>query len=253
MGKNNGESAERSISAPRLARWSGGLAILALGVAAIGLMLARYDWIAKLAGFSALLGGGLIAFCALCAGLAAVALARARPFPGRGGAVAAIFVSALFVGFLASRPLFAGHAPSIHDITTDLADPPRFQVLKLRDDNLSGVGTLENWREIHRQAYGDLGPIVIAKPVAAVTADAVRLAAAAGWKVAAVDPARGYVEATASVSFIRFHDDVVIRITPTDDGKASRVDIRSVSRIGIGDLGVNARRIRDFLKDLAAA
>lgn len=252
MGQNNVKGAQQSQWAPRLARWSGGLAVFALGIAMIGLTLARYDLIAKLVGFSALLGGGLIAFFALIVGILAVAIGRARPFPGRVRAFAAILISALFVGFLASRPLIAGHAPAIHDISTDLANPPRFQVLKLRDDNLVGVGTLANWQSIHRQAYGDLGPIIIAKPVAAVTADAARLAAKAGWKVVAADPAVGHVEATASVSFIQFHDDVVIRIAPTSDGKESRVDMRSVSRIGVGDLGVNARRIRNFLKDLAA-
>jgi hypothetical protein len=75
----------------------------------------------------------------------------------------------------------------------------------------------------------------------------------AGWKIAKSDPARGAVEATASVSYIRFHDDVVIRILPVADGSQSRVDMRSVSRVGVGDLGVNAWRIRSFLGALAAA
>ena len=166
-----------------------------------------------------------------------------------GGAV----VSALYVGFLATRPLAAGDAPAIHDVTTDLSNPPRFEALPLRDDNLSGVGTEENWRRIHAQAYGDLRPITIAGPVPAVTARAVRLAEAAGWTIAGSDPARGHIEATANISYIRFHDDVVIRIVSTPDGTGSRVDMRSVSRVGVGDLGVNARRIRKFLGSLAAS
>ena len=146
----------------------------------------------------------------------------------------------------------AGDAPAIHDVTTDLADPPRFEVLPLRADNLAGVGSVENWRRIHAAAYGDLRPINVARPVRDVVQDAERLARAAGWQIAASDPARGHVEATASVSYIRFQDDVVIRIVPIADGRRSRVDMRSVSRVGVGDLGVNARRIRDFLEALAA-
>jgi uncharacterized protein (DUF1499 family) len=97
-----------------------------------------------------------------------------------------------------------------------------------------------------------LTSITLSKPVSEATADAVRLAKEAGWQVVVSDPARGHIEATASVSYIRFKDDVVIRIVPTADGRSSRVDMRSVSRVGVSDFGVNARRIRDFLEALSA-
>jgi len=239
--------------ASRLGRLAFRLAFIAVGAAVIGLCLARYDLIPKMVGFMAFLGGGAASVLALLLGLAALIAGRKGRLPGRGQVIAAIAVSVLYVGFLATRPLAAGDAPALHDISTDLANPPQFEVLPLRADNLAGVGTLDNWRQIHAQAYGDLGPVTIAKPVPAVTADAVRLAEEAGWRVAISDTARGHVEATASVSFIRFQDDVVIRIVPVDDGRHSRVDMRSVSRVGIGDLGVNARRIRAFLASLAAA
>lgn len=247
------DGAKRAGRAARLARWSLRAAMVSLAVAAIGLTLARYDVIAKLAGFSALLGGVLIALVALILGSASLFAGRGTAWPSRRTAWTGIVLSLVYVGFLGSRPLVAGDAPALHDITTDLANPPQFEVLPLRADNLAGVGTAENWRRIHRQAYGNLGPVTIQKPVAVVTADAVRLAEEAGWKVAKVDPARGHVEATASVSYIRFHDDVVLRIVPTQDGSASHVDMRSVSRVGVGDLGVNARRIREFLAALALA
>ncbi|WP_274378225.1 DUF1499 domain-containing protein [Novosphingobium pentaromativorans] len=68
--------------------------------------------------------------------------------------------------------------------------------------------------------------------------------------MSADDPEHGHVEATA---YIRLQDDVVIRITSIDDGPQSRVDMRSLSRIGVGDIGPNARRIRELLADLAKA
>lgn len=237
----------------RLGGWSVRLAMAAVVVPAIGLTLARYDLIAKLAGFSTLLAGGVIALLALLLGLAALVGGRKAGLAGRGRVLAAIAVSLVLVGFLASRPLSAGDAPAIHDVTTDPANPPRFLILPLRADNLAGVGSVENWRRIHTQAYGDLGPITVDGPVPEVTAAAVRLARESGWEIAGSDPANGHVEATASVSYIRFRDDVVIRIVPVGDGNQSRVDMRSVSRVGVGDLGVNARRIRDFLQRLAAA
>ena len=237
----------------RLAKWSLRLTILALAAAAIGLTLARYDVIGKLAGFSALLGGGLIALLALLLGIASLFVARRTAGHPRQKLGASMLVSLLYVGFLASRPLVAGDAPAIHDLTTDLANPPPFQTLALRADNLTGVGSLEKWRQIHASAYRDLQPIMIAKPVPLVTAEVVRLAEQAGWKIASSDSARGHVEATASTSYIRFNDDVVFRITPAGDGKTSRIDMRSVSRVGVGDLGVNAKRIRAFLASLASS
>ena len=151
-----------------------------------------------------------------------------------------------------SRPMAAGEVPAIHDVTTDIANPPQFERLPLRADNLAGVETVENWRRLHAGAYGHLQPLVLAKPVAEVTDAATRIARESGWEIAVSDPARGHVEATASVSYIRFKDDVVIRISPTADGR-SRVDMRSVSRVGVSDFGVNARRIDEFLKALSAA
>lgn len=246
-------TARRAVWAGRLGRGALGLALVSLLVAAVGLTLARYDVIPKLPGFFALLIGGAIAALALILAVVGLLMGRRRGFPARGPAIVGLVLSLLFVGFLASRPLTAGSAPAIHDVTTDLADPPTFETLPLRPDNLAGVGTLDNWRRIHAQAYGDLRPVTIAKPVATVTANALRLAREAGWDIAAGDAAGGHIEATASVSYIRFRDDVVIRIVPVDGGAGSRVDMRSVSRIGVGDLGVNARRIRAFLAALAAA
>jgi len=252
MTQRDPDIANPPVWAPRLSVWSLRVAILALAVAAIGLTLARYDLIAKLAGFSTLLGGGLLCAVALILGIAGLLAGRKGGNSSRRSGFAGIVISAVFIAFLASRPLAAGDAPALHDITTDLANPPSFEVLSLRSDNLAGVGTVENWRKMHAAAYGDVAPITLAKPVEQATADALRLAEESGWEIAASDLARGHIEATASVSYIRFYDDVVIRIVPTADGNGSRVDMRSVSRVGVGDLGVNARRIRDFLGALAA-
>lgn len=235
----------------RLARWSVLLAGAAMVVGGGGLTLARYDVIPKLTGFMAFLGSGLLAALALVLGLAALLVGRGQALPSRGKLLAGLVLAVGLVGFLASRPAANGDVPAIHDITTDLANPPQFEAIKLRADNLAGVGTVENWRKLHAGSYSDIRSIEIPRPVAAVTADAARLAQEQGWELVKSDPARGHVEATASVSYIRFNDDVVLRITPTADGKGSKVDMRSVSRVGISDMGVNAKRIRAFLKSLA--
>ena len=64
-------------------------------------------------------------------------------------------------------------------------------------------------------------------------------------------PAEGRLEATARTRWFGFRDDVVVRVRP--DGAGSRVDVRSVSRVGRSDLGTNARRIRGFMDALRSA
>jgi uncharacterized protein (DUF1499 family) len=70
------------------------------------------------------------------------------------------------------------------------------------------------------------------------------------WKIVDENPAEGRIEATATTRWFGFKDDVVIRIA-SSAVNGSRVDIRSVSRVGLSDVGTNARRIRTFLKKFA--
>jgi hypothetical protein len=220
-------------------------------VAMVGVTLARYDMIGKLAGFSGILAGALIAIAAIVTGAIALVLV-VKNGGSKKSALVGLFVALIYISFLGSRAAAGGGVPAIHDITTDLANPPEFVELSLRPDNLAGVDTLENWRMIHAKGYPDLKSVTIARPVAEIIADAEQIASQLGWDIAVADPATGHFEATASVSYIRFKDDVILRAVPTDDGKASIVDMRSVSRVGVSDLGVNAKRIRSFLDSLAA-
>ena len=70
-----------------------------------------------------------------------------------------------------------------------------------------------------------------------------------GWKIVAADSTAGRIEATATTPWFGFKDDVVVRVRP--EGSGSRIDVRSVSRVGQSDVGTNARRIRAYLADLA--
>ncbi|MBC7704159.1 MAG: DUF1499 domain-containing protein, partial [Rhodoferax sp.] len=90
----------------------------------------------------------------------------------------------------------------------------------------------------------------LALPAAQAFQIAERVARAMGWRIVADVPAELRIEATATTLLFGFKDDIVIRVTPTDAG--SRVDVRSLSRIGGGDFGTNANRIRAFIKKLRA-
>ena len=71
-----------------------------------------------------------------------------------------------------------------------------------------------------------------------------------GWQVFSADPADGQIEVIATSRLYGFEDEVAIRVTEADAG--TRIDMRSRSRLGRIDRGVNARRIETFLSDLAA-
>jgi uncharacterized protein (DUF1499 family) len=69
------------------------------------------------------------------------------------------------------------------------------------------------------------------------------------WKIAKADPATGTIAAEARTRWMRFVDDVTITVTPGETG-GSVVNVASRSRVGLGDLGVNARRVSNYLKAL---
>jgi uncharacterized protein (DUF1499 family) len=140
--------------------------------------------------------------------------------------------------------------PRIHDITTDTERPPEFAALRAvreRSPNGAAYGGPEVAAQ-QKQGYPDIVPAFLPVPPDRALARAEAAARALGWETVAVAPAEGRLEATASTRWFGFKDDIVVRVTPAPGG--SRVDIRSVSRVGKSDLSANARRIRAFLAAL---
>jgi len=144
----------------------------------------------------------------------------------------------------------ARSVPPIHDITTDIQNPPEFVAMeRLRADapnppEYAGEETAEQQRE----AYPDIQPITISAPVQEVIDEIVMIVSDRGWKLVSINRQDGRIEATEKLAWFGFKDDVVFRVTETNDG--TRVDMRSKSRIGRSDVGVNADRISQFLSDL---
>jgi uncharacterized protein (DUF1499 family) len=150
--------------------------------------------------------------------------------------------------------LSAFGAPPIHDITTDTVDPPPFvAALPLRAAanamNPPEYGGTEVAAQQH-QAFPDIQPLVMnMQPQQAFerVLDEIR---ERGWDISAAEPAAGRIEAVDTTLFFGFKDDVVIRLRPVEGG--TRVDVRSTSRVGLGDAGTNAKRIRRLLAALRA-
>lgn len=139
--------------------------------------------------------------------------------------------------------------PRIHDITTDFENPPSFNaILPLRKDspNTAEYGGTEV-SILQQKAYPDIKPLFLSISPDQVFKLALGRAKELNWQIVNADSSERRIEATDTTFWFGFKDDIVIRITPSPQG-GSRVDLRSVSRIGLSDVGTNARRIRHFIE-----
>jgi uncharacterized protein (DUF1499 family) len=184
--------------------------------------------------------------------LTLIALVATRP---RGGAAVALVVALLAAGAAFVVPWRmaqqARGVPPIHDITTDTENPPEFvAVLPLRAGaaNPATYGG-DSVAALQRQGYPDIRPLQLDVPPAEAFRRARATAEAMHWEIVSADTAARRLEATATTPWFGFKDDVVARVRP--EGTGSRVDVRSVSRVGRSDVGTNAKRIREFLGRLA--
>jgi uncharacterized protein (DUF1499 family) len=214
-----------------------------LGLWPFGTGLGMLRW-AAYAGIA----GAVLAAAALLGGR------RGGPSGGRGRAALAVaLVLAAGAAAVPWRGLQRARAlPPIHDVTTDLADPPAFAAVLARRAGAANPATYggDSVAALQRAGYPDLRPLVLPLAPAAAHARALAAARAMGWEVVAADAAAGRVEATATTRWFGFKDDVVVRLRP--EGAGTRVDVRSVSRVGRSDVGANADRIRAYLARLAA-
>ena len=150
------------------------------------------------------------------------------------------------------------NSPPIHDITTDIANPPHFRALlalrkgspnSARYDGNSPVAwhgktrTVAQWQ---RKYYTDIYTLRLLMSPAQLYARALKAAQQIGWDIVAQSPEEGRIEATDTSFLFGLVDDIVIRVRPS--GAGAKVDIRSESRVGRNDGGRNADAIRSFIR-----
>ena len=224
-------------------------------LAALAAMLAGFGsrwglWYFR-TGFTILSWAAYVGIAAVLASLIGAILTR--PTTLRRGFLFSIFgliIGIVVVGVPWCYWRTAQRVPAIHDITTDTENPPRFvSILPLRENapnssEYGGPGIAAK----QRAAYPDLVPTVLSAPPDKAFERVLTAARKMGWVIVDANAAEGRIEATDTTFWFGFIDDIVIRITPADRG--SRVDIRSVSRVGKSDVGMNAKRIGKYLKEL---
>ena len=230
--------------------------------------------------------GPIVAFGALGLSVLACIIAlikspRKRPFML---ALGALLIAGLLAGRLAGLGAGAQAVPPIHDIQTDWNDPVVLSdammaarggdsnpvrygadaVLGRHESKRFGGQLIADIQEAAECAshdedvcedseapkpYKPLDSLLVDAPREDVFAEAERIVLARGWEIVTNDKAAGVLEATHTSPWWGFKDDVAVRIREAE-GNTTRVDVRSISRVGQSDLGANARRISEFLYEL---
>jgi uncharacterized protein (DUF1499 family) len=229
------------------------LAIAAVALLAVGPIGWRAGWWHFRFAFQTLMPwAAYFGIAALVVAILALALGRARiEWRGVAIAVAAFAIGALIAYVPWHYDQMRQKVPPIHDITTDPDNPPAFAAVvpgRMADGGNPVAYEGAKLAEQQRQSYPDIAPLTLGLAPKSAFVRALDTAQAMGWKIVAADDATGVIEASDRSRWFGFTDDIVIRVTATEAG--SRIDLRSSSRLGRSDFGVNAARIRAYLTAL---
>jgi len=228
--------------------------------AALGVRFGIWDWRFGLGQLTMAWGPRITLTAAGSAVLALIFVFLIRP-RGRGLLAAllslAIIGAVLYQGYQVRQT--AESLPPINDITTDPQNPPEFAQALIALRSASGAetpleyaakeiawnGETRSFADWQAEAYPGVQPIMTGESALRAFDAAMRSAQSLGWVVQYADRDAGRLNATDSSFWYGFTDDIAIRITPTGETGAI-IDIRSVSRVGVSDLGANAERIQAF-------
>lgn len=245
-------------------------------VSALGVKFGLWSWQFGLGVLIVEWGPRLLIAAAVIALVTLVALLARKPRRGWPVALIALIIPALGLGYLGWIKAQSDGIPPIHDISTDIVDPPvpSAPLLALRTadeanpvlDMTAPLTAAEAYRgesfarfgdkslgRIGQEAYPALRTVDLAVPPAAAFAAARDAARGMGWTIVTEDEVSGTLEATAETFWFGFRDDVVIRVRPSSGGRGTRIDVRSISRVGMSDLGANAKRIEAYLARVSVA
>ncbi len=235
--------------------WSRAALLGASGAVAlliIGPLGTRFDLWEMGLGFQLLMvGSGVAAVVALVAIVAVTLAWRRRLWGDLGAAALGLLICLATVAHVSLLRHAAMTMPRIHNISTNTDDPPQFvEIVALRgaDSNPLKLDA-ETIAPLQAETYPWVMPLVTPAAPEAAFAEARTALRDMGLEIVAEHPEQGLIEATATTFWFGFKDDVAIRVQPHAEG--ALVDVRSVSRVGIGDLGANADRIGEILRRLS--
>ncbi len=236
--------------------WSLRLAVFALAVAAVAVVVTRFQFVDAPAGL-AVFGSSILLGCLalLLAGTAAVVIWRTGR-RGVGQTMGGIVLACVLLAFPAYLAFLSLRLPVLNDISTDIADPPQFSLSRRATEARAGRNPrarAASERQPQRAAYPGVQPILLELEGDEAYQLILKAVQALGWKIIEQSApggraGLGHVDAVARTLIMGFPDDITIRIQPL--AGQTKIDVRSVSRYGRNDFGVNARRIERFAEEL---
>lgn len=193
--------------------------------------------------------GVLLAAIGLLVGLISLFVSKKRGYAGDPPSLfISIAICAVIMVTMGLQFQKGASVPAIHNISTDVSDPPQFTqaIVDLRGEQSNPLEyDADELALVQQGAYPEVKTLQVASDPATTLAGVVRALEDMGLEVVTVDEGLGVVEATDTTFWFGFKDDVVVRVRPAPGG--SLVDARSVSRVGLSDLGKNADRIMGLL------
>jgi uncharacterized protein (DUF1499 family) len=226
------------------------VAILSALAAVLAGFGARWGWWHFMTGFLILKWAAVGGMSAAIAMVIGILFFKSRVRSHLVLAVAALVVGLVVAGIPLNWLATARRLPRINDITTDTDNPPPFVSLLPLRKNATSPAAYGGPKIAAQQirAYPDVKPAVFPLPPDKAFSRALAAAKKMGWRIVDVNPNEGRIEASDTTFWFGFIDDIVVRVRAESGG--SRVDVRSLSRVGLSDVGTNARRIERFMKVL---
>ena len=214
---------------------------LAASLLPIGALGTKYGLWVFTTGFLFLATGVVLATICCLLGVISVIFRRKLNSDDQVGIYIGIAVSFCVLTFFGFQFYLAVSFPPINDVTSNPLDPPQFEVANV--DKFLSRGSIDG----SLREYGDVKTLSSSLALTEAFDVALEIANARGWEILLSNRDKGSIEITDTTFWFGFKDDVVIRIQPGEPG--SRIDLRSVSRVGQSDLGTNSRRILRFFED----
>jgi len=237
----------------RLAIWARRCALFSLAATVIVILIVRAGLIEIDPSLAALAGALGFSGIAIALALAAFVVIWREGIEGLGPALLAVVIGAGLLAYPAYQSVKLLRTPAINDVTTDMGDPPRFDMLaKLRPrGTVDYPGAVVATRQ--KAAYPDIETLQVSAPAQIAYEAAISVVSKRKWNVIlnrAPQAGRrdGQIEAVARTPILGFREDVVVRVRNSPEG--ALIDVRSASRNGRHDLGSNAARVRSLLDDI---
>ncbi len=241
--------------ASRPAIWARRFAGFSLPVVALAIVIERAGVLEIVPGLATFAAALAMAFIAVLLALASLVGIWRHGIEGLGAAATALAIGLALLAYPSYLAVKAMRLPMIADITTDPIDPPRFETIgRLRTRLANPVAYAGLYAaEQQRTAYPDIRPLDTDASLQSTYEATMAVIAKRRWQVINTRPPQqgrreAYIEAVARTPIMGFRDDIAVRIRAV--GQGARVDVRSASRYGRTDFGVNAARIRALLADV---